>query len=62
MFDEAVQNTFSSRSEAIRRGMNLVLDELRQYQNQAPAYSLPSANQFDQATTTTIQSGEEKGI
>ena len=30
-FDKAVQSTFPSRSEAIRRGMKLVLEELRQF-------------------------------
>jgi metal-responsive CopG/Arc/MetJ family transcriptional regulator len=30
-FDKAVQGTFPSRSEAIRRGMKLVLEELRQF-------------------------------
>ncbi len=29
-FDEAIQGTFPSRNEAIRRGMNLVLEEIKQ--------------------------------
>lgn len=33
-FDEAIQNTFPSRSEAIRRGMSLVLDEVRRLKAQ----------------------------
>ena len=32
-FDEAVQGTFPSRSEAIRRGMNLVLEEAKQFKS-----------------------------
>jgi metal-responsive CopG/Arc/MetJ family transcriptional regulator len=31
LFDEAVQDTFPSRSEAIRRGMNLVLEEAKRF-------------------------------
>ena len=32
-FDEAVQGTFPSRSEAIRRGMNLVLEEAKRFKS-----------------------------
>jgi metal-responsive CopG/Arc/MetJ family transcriptional regulator len=34
-FDEAVQDTFPSRSEAIRRGMNLVLEEIKRFKADA---------------------------
>ena len=42
-FDEAVQTTFPSRAEAIRRGMNLVLEEVRQFKAEE------SANQPNQS-------------
>ena len=38
-FDEAVQGTFPSRSEAIRRGMNLVLEEVRQFKADEHAFA-----------------------
>jgi len=30
LFDEAIQGIYPTRSEAIRRGMNLILEEVRQ--------------------------------
>ena len=33
-FDEAIQGVFPTRSEAIRRGMNLVLEEARNYKKE----------------------------
>jgi len=44
-FDEAIQNTFPSRSEAIRRGMSLVLDEVKRLKAQNCEAGCPS-NQF----------------
>ena len=38
-FDEAVQGTFPSRSEAIRRGMNLVLEEAKQFKSGEHAFA-----------------------
>jgi metal-responsive CopG/Arc/MetJ family transcriptional regulator len=32
-FDEAIEGFFQGRSEAIRRGMNLVLEEIQRFQN-----------------------------
>jgi metal-responsive CopG/Arc/MetJ family transcriptional regulator len=31
-FDEAIEGFFQGRSEAIRRGMNLVLEEIQRFQ------------------------------
>jgi metal-responsive CopG/Arc/MetJ family transcriptional regulator len=48
-FDEAVQGTFPSRSEAIRRGMNLVLEEVRQFKADERAFaSSPSISSSSQ--------------
>jgi len=33
-FDQAIQGIFPTRSEAIRRGMNLVLDEAENYKKE----------------------------
>ena len=33
-FDEAIQGVFPTRSEAIRRGMNLVLEEAQNYRKE----------------------------
>jgi Arc/MetJ-type ribon-helix-helix transcriptional regulator len=43
-FDKAVQGTFPSRSEAIRRGMKLVLEELRQFNTNECTSAIDSAN------------------
>ena len=51
-FDEAVQNTFPSRSEAIRRGMTLVLEELRQLKAQNCESACPS-NQLARSDIAT---------
>jgi metal-responsive CopG/Arc/MetJ family transcriptional regulator len=34
-FDRAIEGMFSSRSEAIRRGMNLILDEINAFEEEA---------------------------
>jgi len=34
-FDGAIEGMFSSRSEAIRRGMNLILDEINAFEEEA---------------------------
>ena len=47
-FDEAVQGTFPSRSEAIRRGMNLVLEEIRQFKADESANQPNSSNHGDE--------------
>ena len=33
-FDEAIQGIFPTRSEAIRRGMNLILEEAQNYKKE----------------------------
>ena len=38
-FDQAIVSMFPSRSEAIRRGMSLVLREIETYKAEAPALS-----------------------
>jgi hypothetical protein len=43
-FDEAVQGTFPSRSEAIRRGMNLVLEEVKQFKGNGAAFAGPPSS------------------
>ena len=35
-FDQAIEGFFQGRSEAIRRGMNLVLEEIQRLQNSDP--------------------------
>ena len=36
-FDEAIEGFFQGRSEAIRRGMNLVLEEIKRFQSSGAA-------------------------
>ena len=47
-FDEAVLGTFPSRSEAIRRGMNLVLEEIRQFKADEHANQPNSSDHGDE--------------
>ena len=56
-FDEAAQSTFPSRSEAIRRGMNLVLEEIRQFKPHEPAE--PSSPPDQHAQTEAIVQTDE---
>ena len=56
-FDEAAQSTFPSRSEAIRRGMNLVLEEIRQFKPHEPAE--PSSPLDHHAQTEAIIQTDE---
>jgi Arc/MetJ-type ribon-helix-helix transcriptional regulator len=61
-FDEAVQGTFPSRSEAIRRGMNLVLEEVKRFQSNGPAFagspsSSPSSQR--QGNAAALPGGEQ---
>jgi Arc/MetJ-type ribon-helix-helix transcriptional regulator len=56
-FDEAAQSTFPSRSEAIRRGMNLVLEEIRQFKPHEP--SEPSSPPDQHAQTEAIVQTDE---
>jgi metal-responsive CopG/Arc/MetJ family transcriptional regulator len=59
-FDEAAQSTFPSRSEAIRRGMNLVLEEIRQFKPDKEESADPPSAPPDQhaQTEATIQTVE----
>jgi|SRR5208283_1577045 metal-responsive CopG/Arc/MetJ family transcriptional regulator len=63
-FDEAVQSTFPSRSEAIRRGMNLVLEEIRQFKPSEEKSAEPTNSPSDQRpqTAAIIQTVEAHGF
>jgi len=58
-FDEAIQGTFPSRNEAIRRGMRLVLDELKLLNdpNQKPSSPNSDSKQFSE-NNNAMQSGK----
>jgi Arc/MetJ-type ribon-helix-helix transcriptional regulator len=57
-FDEAVQGTFPSRSEAIRRGMNLVLEEVKRFQSNGPALAGSPSSQR-QGNAAALPGGEQ---
>ncbi len=63
-FDEAAQSTFPSRSEAIRRGMNLVLEEIRQFKPHEEKSAEPPTSPSDQhaQTEAIIQTDEASGF
>ena len=63
-FDEAVQSTFPSRSEAIRRGMNLVLEEIRQFKPSEEKSAELANSPSDQRpqTAAIIQTFEAHGF
>ena len=63
-FDEAAQSTFPSRSEAIRRGMNLVLEEIRQFKSHEDESGEQPNSPSDphQQTEAIIQTVEARGF
>jgi len=63
-FDEAAQSTFPSRSEAIRRGMNLVLEEIRQFKPHEEKSAEPPTSPSDNIpqTEAIIQAAEASGF
>jgi metal-responsive CopG/Arc/MetJ family transcriptional regulator len=63
-FDEAVQSTFPSRSEAIRRGMNLVLEEIRQFKPHEEKSAEPPMSPSEQhaQAEAIIQTAEAGGF
>lgn len=56
LFDKAIQGTFPSRNEAIRRGMQLVIEEIEQINAQnGKIHPVPTASNFQKETLLGVQ-------